>query len=95
MRAATLQRRAPLTGLVFVVLAVTGNALQGSTPALHGETDAVAQFYTDKATAIAVGMMLSLVSLFFLAWFLGSLRRHLAASEGPDGWMTSVASGGA
>jgi hypothetical protein len=94
MRAATWERRAPLTGLVFVVLAVTGNALQGSTPALHGETEAVAQFYTDKGTAIAVGMMLSLVSVFFLAWFLGSLRRHLAASEGPDGWMTSVASGG-
>ena len=94
MRAATWERRAPLTGLAFVVLAVTGNALQGSTPALHGETEAVAKFYTEKGTAIAVGMMLSLVSVFFLAWFLGSLRRHLAASEGPDGWMTSVASGG-
>lgn len=94
MKAATWERRAPLTGLVFVVLAVTGNALQGSTPTLHGETEAVAQFYTDKGTAIAVGMMLSLVSVFFLAWFLGSLGRHLAASEGPDGWMTSVASGG-
>ena len=90
----TWDRRAPLSGLVFLVLAVAGNALQGSTPALHGETEAVAEFYTDKGTAIAVGMMLSLVSVFFLAWFLGSLRRHLAASEAGDGWLTSVASGG-
>lgn len=94
MSTSTWDRRAPLTGLVFVVLAVAGNALQGSTPALHGETEAVARFYADKATTIAVGMMLSLVSMFFLAWFLGSLRRQLAASEGGDGWMTSVASGG-
>ena len=91
MSTAAWERRAPLSGLVFVVLAVAGNALQGSTPALHGETDAVAEFYTDKGTAIAVGMMLSLVSVFFLAWFLGSLRRHLTAGEGPDGWITSVA----
>ena len=76
------------------MLAVAGSALQGSTPALHGETAAVAEFYTDKGTAIAIGMLLSLVSVFFLAWFHGSLRRHLAASEGRDGWMTSVASGG-
>lgn len=45
--------RAPLSGLVFVVLAVAGNALQGSTPALHGNADAVADFYDDKATAVA------------------------------------------
>src|SRR5687768_563384 len=86
--------RTPLAGLVFVVLAVAGNALQGSTPALHGEPDAVAAFYTDKATAIAIGMMLSLISTFFLAWFLAALRRHLARAEGEDGWITTLAWGG-
>ena len=91
MEAATWTRRAPWAGVAFLVLAAAGNALQGSTPALHGDTEAVAEFYTDKGTAIAVGMMLSLVSVFFLAWFLGSLRRHLAAAEGPDGWVTPVA----
>ena len=61
--AATWTRRTPWAGMAFVVLAVTGNALQGSTPALHGDGGAVAEFYTEKATAIAVGMMLSLVSV--------------------------------
>lgn len=86
--------RAPLSGLVFVVLAVAGNALQGSTPALHGDADAVADFYNDKATAIAIGMMLSLISVFFLAWFVAALRRHLRLSEGADGWISQLAGGG-
>lgn len=86
--------RAPLSGLAFVVLAVVGNALQGSTPALHGDADAVADFYNDKATAIAIGMMLSLISVFFLAWFVAALRRHLRLSEGADGWISQLAAGG-
>lgn len=65
--------RAPRAGLVFLILAVVGNVLQGSTPALHGDPGAVAEFYNDKATAIALGMMLSLISVFFLAWFLAAL----------------------
>ena len=86
--------RAPLSGLAFAVLAIVGNALQGSTPALHGDADAVADFYNDKATAIAIGMMLSLISIFFLAWFVAALRRHLRLSEGADGWITPLAAGG-
>jgi hypothetical protein len=77
-----------------VVLAVVGNALQGSTPALHGDADAVADFYNDKATAIAIGMMLSLISVFFLAWFVAALRRHLRISEGADGWISPLVGGG-
>ena len=87
--------RAPLSGLIFAVLAVAGNALQGWTPALHGDADAVAEFYNDKATAIAFGMMLSLISVFFLAWFMAALRRHLLLSEGADGWISPLAWGGA
>lgn len=86
--------RAPLSGVVFLVLAVVGNALQGSTPALHGDPDAVADFYRDKPTAIALGMMLSLISVFFLAWFLAALRHRLAQVEGRDGWIGPLAWGG-
>lgn len=87
----SLRDRASLSGLVFAVLAVAGNALQGSTPALHGDADAVADFYNDTATAIAVGMMLSLISVFFLAWFLAALGRRLRLSEGADSWISSLA----
>lgn len=68
--------QAPTSGLAFAALAVSGNALQGSTPAVHGDAEAIAGFYTDKATAVAVEMMLSLISIFFLAWFVAGLRRH-------------------
>lgn len=87
-------RKAPLSGLVFLVFAVAGNALQGSTPALHGDPAAVADFYTDNSTAIAVGMMLSLISIFFLGWFLAVLRHRLALAEGDGGWITPLAWGG-
>ncbi len=83
--------RAPLAGVVFLVLAVAGNALQGSTPALHSEGKVVAAFYEDKATAIAFGMMLSILAVFFLAWFLAALRAHLARWEGADGWISPLA----
>lgn len=83
--------RAPLSGLGYLVLAVAGNALQGATPPLHGNGDAVADFYDDKATAIAIGMMLSLISVFVLAWFLAALSRHLRLCEGPDGWISPLA----
>ena len=88
------ERRAALGGLGFVVLAIAGNALMGSTPALHGEAAVVAEFYEGEPTRISIGMSLSLISLFFLAFFLGVLRRVLAAAEGPDGWLTPVAWGG-
>lgn len=94
MAAVAWRDRAPVSGLVFAVLAVAGNALQGSTPAVHGDAEAAAEFYTDKATAIAIGMMLSLISVFFLAWFLAALRRHLMLFEGPDGWVSPLAWGG-
>lgn len=86
-------RWAPLSGLAFLVLALGGNALQGSTPALHGDAEAVVDFYEEKATAIAVGMMLSLISVFFLAWFLAALRHRLAAAEGPGGFTTPLVGG--
>lgn len=94
MSASQWDRLAPLTGIGFVVLVVAGNALQGSTPALHGDADAVAEFYGDKATPISLGMTLSLISLFFLAWFLGSLHRTLLRVEGRDGQLSTVALAG-
>jgi hypothetical protein len=70
-----------LAGIAFAVLVIAGNALQGGTPALHGDAEAVVDFYTDKPTRIAIAMSLSLLSLFFLAWFLAALA---SAFDGLD-----------
>lgn len=90
-----LRGRAPLAGLAFLVLGVAGNLLLGRTPAQHGDAEAVGDFYDDHATRIAVAMMLSLISVFFLAWFLAVLRDRLWWAEGADAWLSSlVATGG-
>lgn len=94
MRAARWDRLVPLGGVVFVALAVAGNALQGSTPAPHAEAREAAQFYSDKPVMISVGMTLSLISLFFLALFLAALRRSLRRAEGDEYLLSSIASGG-
>lgn len=87
--------RAPIAaGLAFVVLAVAGNALQGSTPALHGDAGAVVRFYSDGPTLIAVAMMLSLISVFFLSVFLAAFGRALERAEVPGGWASSLARAG-
>jgi hypothetical protein len=81
-------------GIAFVVLAVAGNALQGSTPALHGDAEAVVRFYSDSPTLIAVAMMVSLISVFFLTVFLAAFGSVLRKVEGEDGWASRTASGG-
>ena len=90
-----IQSRAPIAaGIAFVVLAVAGNALQGSTPALHGDPGAVVRFYSGAPTRIAVAMMLSLVSVFFLSVFLAAFARALGRAEAPGGWAGQLARGG-
>jgi hypothetical protein len=87
--------RAPVAaGIAFALLAVAGNALQGSTPALHGDAGAVVRFYADASTQIAVAMMVSLISVFFLTVFLAALGSALRQVEGDEGWAGRMASGG-
>jgi hypothetical protein len=87
--------RTPIAaGLAFVVLAVAGNALQGTMPELHGDAGAVARFYAGAPTRIAVAMMLSLISLFFLTVFLAALARALEDAEPRGGWAGGMARAG-
>lgn len=81
-------------GVLFAVLVITGNAMQGGTPALHGEAEAVVAFYADRPTRIAIAMSLSLVSLFFLAWFLSGLLAVLDRAPGGEGRARSAAAAG-
>jgi hypothetical protein len=89
-----VDRMMPLSGVAFVVLAVVGNAMQGSSPPPHADAKEAAEFYSDKATMISVGMMLSLISLFFLAVLFAVLRQALLRAEGPHGRLANMATGG-
>jgi hypothetical protein len=89
------RHRTPLVAaFAFVVLAVAGNALQGSTPDIHGDAGAVARFYAGGSTRIAIAMMLSLISLFFLTVFLAALAGALERAELRDGWAGGMARSG-
>ena len=95
MSASRWERLAPLTGAAFTVLYFVGFGLIGevggtSTPS-PGE---IVDLLEDGPVQILVGVYLSLVSVAFLLWFLGSLRTKLRVGEGGTGRLSAVALGG-
>lgn len=89
------EKLAPLTGAVFFVLYVVGFALIGevggtSTPPA-GE---IVDLLEDGSTRILAGVYMSLVSVAFLLWFVGSVRSTLRGAEGSPGRLSGVAFGG-
>lgn len=75
-----------LGGVVFAVLAVIGAILlydgpMGSSPAK------MTAWYGSSShrTQLNVGWVISALALFFLVWFVGALREHVAAGERASG----------
>lgn len=83
-----------LGGVLFGVLALTGNLMQGATPALHGDPSRAADFYSGAPVRLALATSVSLISLVFLAWFLSVLRSVLLAREGSTGNLGAAVFGG-
>jgi hypothetical protein len=89
----TWERLAPLTGLVFVVIAVITFAIGGSTPGDHASAVKVATFYGkhhDKHMALAFILALSIP---FLLFFVSTLRFELRRAGG-TGQLANAAFGG-
>src|ERR1700736_992460 len=90
------QRYAGLSGMAFVVLFATGNALWwpwtgpgGGAPAAE-----IVDFYRDSSGGIVVGASLSLLALAAFLLFAAALRRLLTEAEGDD-VLATTAFGGA
>ncbi len=83
------------TGIIAVILILIGFGIFGSN---IPDADASAQdwgsFFTDHQSRIQLGMTIVGAGLFFLIWFLGSLRSAIAAAEGGTGRLASIAFGG-
>jgi hypothetical protein len=94
-RKSSLEQLAPLSGIAFAVLGVAGMAmvLPGS-PDFVGPGDEYVRYYTQHDNDIIIGCIGLLLATFALAWFLGSVRRHLAQAEGGDGRLANVAFAG-
>jgi hypothetical protein len=85
---------APLTGVLFVVLAVAAFIISGETPGTDDSPQKILNFYVDNDTSqLWAGAVLawSTVPLMF---FLGVLRSTLHAAEGPIARLSAVAFGG-
>lgn len=89
MKKSSWERWAPLTGVVGAALLLGGAAAAGTFSYLPPEAEAVDMFRT-SAPMVTLGSYLGGLAAFFLAWFAGSLRSHLARHEGGDGRLAAL-----
>src|SRR5215207_1978608 len=81
----------PLTGILFVVLAIVAVLIGGETPDTDDSTREIVDFYlaNDDSQSLASAVLaLGCVALIF---FLGTLRRALRAAPGDEGGLSTVA----
>jgi hypothetical protein len=95
MQRSTLERLAPLTGVVFFVLLISLFILGGSQPGVSKSTADVVKFWRDHRTREMVGAVLGGLAVVFFLWWAGSLRAALRAAEGGEGRLSAVAFAGA
>ena len=93
MKGSRLERLAPLTGLISVVLVIIGAIVISNYDYLP-PAEKVADFMNGNPTRISTGAYLSSISAFFLIWFAGSVRSALIVREGGTGRLSTVAFGG-
>jgi hypothetical protein len=95
MQKSTLERLAPLTGVVFFGLIIALFILGGNQPGVSKSTADVVKFWHDHRTREIIGALLGGVAVLFFLWFAGSLRATLRLAEGGEGRLSAVAFAGA
>ncbi len=88
-----LERLAPLTGVIALVLFSVGAALLGIYDYLPS-ADRLQEILSDNATNVFAGGYLGSISAFFLIWFAGSVFSALREQEGGTERASMVAFGG-
>jgi hypothetical protein len=86
---------APLTGVVFVVLAIIGFAIGGEPPGADDPPEEIVQHYVDNDSSVMFGAALATIAATFAVFFFGYLRKVLRAAEGEGGILSLVAFAGA
>jgi hypothetical protein len=90
----TLERLAPLSGVLVVVLTVASLIIVGEQPDFVDEPDAVAEFYADDPGKLIGGFYVDALGSVILIWFAGSVRSALRVAEGGEGRLSAVSFGG-
>jgi hypothetical protein len=86
---------APLTGVVFVVLAIIGFAIGGEPPGADDPPEEIVEHYVDNDSSVMFGAALATIAATFAVFFFGYLRKVLRAAEGAGGMLSLVAFAGA
>ena len=87
---------APLTGLLFFILAIITFAVSGEPPdATDDSAQEIVDFYVDEDSSQMVSAVIATIAGSLFVFFAGSLRRVLRDAEGPGGMLSAVAFAGA
>jgi hypothetical protein len=90
----TWTRRAPLTGVVAVLLFVAAAIVGGETPDFDAPGQEVIDFYVENEGSQFAASILAAYGGLFLIFFAGALRSVLRRTEAAPGGLSAVAFGG-
>lgn len=93
MNLARLERFAPLTGIVAVVLWVVGTIITGNEISEKDTGLEVLAVFREDSNTILTGGIIFVFGVVFFIWFLGSLRARMLLAEGSLGRLTAIAYG--
>jgi hypothetical protein len=95
MNRTTLERLAPLTGIVFVALLLfVIFVVSNGEPDATDSTLSAATYWKAHDGREMIGALIAGVGVLFLVWFAGSLRATMRAAEGGEGRLSAIAFGG-
>jgi Domain of unknown function (DUF4386) len=77
MTQSRLERLAPLSGVVFVVLLIVAIILGGETPGIDDSAQEIVDYYADNQDELVAGALIMGLSCVFLVWFASTLRATL------------------
>src|ERR687898_1187889 len=90
----TPARRAPLTGVVAVLLLVGSLIVEGQPPDADAATEDVVRFYSENDARLLAATFIGGLAAAFLIWFGGSVFATLRRAEGDPGRVSAIAFGG-
>jgi hypothetical protein len=90
-----IERWAPISGIVFVVLMVAGSILVGDVPGADAPEQEIADYLadSDNHTRNIIGAYLWAVGALAFLWFLTRLRSDLRRAEGGTGALSNLVFG--
>jgi Domain of unknown function (DUF4386) len=86
---------APLTGVLFIVLAVVGFAVAGEPPDTDEGTQAIVDFYSDNEGSVVAGSIIQGLAAVAFLFFAGVLRTVLREGPGARGTLAAISFAGA